>query len=279
MKKKYYGKKIEQKFRGVRSLKNPQKKIKKDKPIITIITVTYNCGNLIEQTIKSVKGLNYDNLEYIIIDGKSIDQTLDIIKKYNNFIDFWISQKDRGIYNAMNKGIKYASGDAIFFLNAGDKLRSKEFINLTKYYNKNKKLYGDNFVLCGTTIYTKGYPGFPFLKENFIPFLGRLPSHQSMLIPRKLQLKNMYDERFPVSSDKDFKLKIFLKKVKFINKKFIVCLSLPDGKSQNIKNHLNLRARTNEIFNIFKKNYNFLWAFIYSLIFYLWNVRKIINKN
>ncbi len=279
MKKHIYHKKVQQKFRHPRSYKNYLKKTKKNEPLITIITVTYNCGNLLEQTIKSVKSLAYNNLEYIIIDGKSKDQTIDIIKKYNNSIDFWMSQKDSGIYNAMNKGIKYASGDAIFFLNAGDKLRNREFINLIKYYNKNNKLYGNNFVLYGTTKYKKGYPGFSFLKENFIPFLGRLPSHQSMLIPRKLQLRNMYDEKFPISADKDFKLKIYKKKVRYINKNFIVCLSLPDGKSQNIKNHLNLRVRTLEIYNIFRKNYNFLWAFIYSSMFYLWNFRKIINKD
>ena len=77
---------------------------------------------MLERTIKSVKSLSYDNNEYIIIDGVSTDNTINIIKKYNNFIDFWISQKDRGIYNAMNKGAKYAKGEN-FFLNAGDKLK------------------------------------------------------------------------------------------------------------------------------------------------------------
>ena len=135
------------------------------------------------------------------------------------------------------------------------------------------------FVLCGTHIYTRGYPGFKLLEKNFIPFLGRLPSHQSMLIPKKLQLQNKYDEKFPISADKDFKLKIYLKNIKFVIENNIVCLSLPDGKSQNIKNHFNLKNRTFEMFSIFKKNYNFIWAFIYSLGFYLWNFRKIIYKN
>ena len=68
-------------------------------------------------------------------------------------------------------------GDAIF-LNAGDKLKNKEFVSLINIFEKNKKLYGKNFVLCGTHIFTRGYPGFKFL-ERPIPFLGRLPSHQS----------------------------------------------------------------------------------------------------
>ena len=264
---------------GGLQLKNYYKERQTGKPLITIITVTYNCKNLLERTILSVLNLSYDNIEFIIVDGESTDNTLKIIKKYNNKIDYWISQKDKGIYNAMNKGSKYANGDAIFFLNAGDKLRNKEFIKLIALFEKNKKLYGNNFVLCGNHIFTKGYPGFKFLKNNFIPSLGRLPSHQSMLIPRKLQLKNLYDEDFPISADKDFKLKIYLKNIKFVIENYIVCLSLPGGKSQYIKTHINLKNRTFEMFSIFRKNYNFIWATIYAFAFYLWNLRKIINKN
>ena len=267
------------KKQGGLRIKNLIKKSRKGKPLITIITVTYNCGNLLERTIKSVLNLSYDNIEYIIVDGESNDNTLRIIKKYNNYIDFWVSQKDTGIYNAMNKGTKFSKGDAIFFLNSGDKLKNKEFVSLIKNFEINKNLYGKNFVLCGTHIFTKGYPGFKILENNFIPFLGRLPSHQSMLIPRNLQLENLYDENFPISADKDFKLKIYIKKVKFIIKNYVVCLSLPDGKSQNMKHHLDLKNRTIEIFSIFRKNYNFFWAIIYSLAFYVWNFRKIIDKN
>lgn len=279
MYKKNFKKNDKKKLKGGLRFKKLSKKSYKGKPLISIITVTYNCRNLIERTIKSVLNLSYVNIEFIIIDGKSSDGTINIIKKHNNSIDFWISQKDRGIYNAMNKGARYANGDALFFLNAGDKLINKEFFKLIKLFEQNKTFYGNNFVACGTHIFTKGYPGFKLLKNNFIPFLGRLPSHQSMLIPRRLQLRYMYDEKFPISADKDFKLKIYSKNIKFIIKNYIVCLSLPDGKSQNIKNHFILNNRTYEIFSIFKKNYNFLWALVYSFAFYIWNLRKIINQN
>ena len=85
------------KKQGGLRIKNLIKKSRKGKPLITIITVTYNCGNLLERTIKSVLNLSYDNIEYIIVDGESNDNTLRIIKKYNNYIDFWVSQKDTGI--------------------------------------------------------------------------------------------------------------------------------------------------------------------------------------
>jgi glycosyltransferase involved in cell wall biosynthesis len=262
---------------GLRA-KNIFKKSILGKPLITIITVTYNCENLLERTIKSVLELSYGNIEFIIVDGRSTDNTLNIIKKYNNFIDFWVSKKDRGIYHAMNKGSKYAKGDALFFLNAGDKVKNRGFNRLIKLFEKYFYLYGDNFVLCGVDAYTVAYPGFKPLKNIFFPILGRLTSHQAMLIPRKLQLQNLYDENFPISADKDFKLKIYLKKVKYIIKNYIVCLSLPDGKSQLIKNHTELISRKLELFSIYQKNYNFFWATVYSFAFYIWNSRKIYNK-
>ena len=87
---------------------------------VSIITVVYNGANFIEQTIKSVISQDYNNLEYIIIDGGSTDGTQDIIKKYDDKIAFWVSEKDSGIYNAMNKGWRKASGDFIGILNADD---------------------------------------------------------------------------------------------------------------------------------------------------------------
>ena len=91
-----------------------------EKPLISIITVVFNGGDTLEDTILSVFSQCYDNIEYIIIDGGSNDDTLDIIQKYDAKVDFWVSEADKGIYDAMNKGIKLASGDYIGFLNADD---------------------------------------------------------------------------------------------------------------------------------------------------------------
>lgn len=87
---------------------------------ISIITVCYNSCTNIEKTIKSVLSQSYDNIEYIIIDGKSTDGTIEIIQKYSNNIDTFISEPDNGIYDAMNKGIKHSTGEWLMFMNAGD---------------------------------------------------------------------------------------------------------------------------------------------------------------
>lgn len=102
------------------------------KPLITVVTVVFNGEEFLEETILSVINQTYDNVEYIIIDGGSTDGTLDIIKKYEHAIDYWVSEKDRGIYDAMNKGVELATGEWINFMNADDFFASKYIIQKVK---------------------------------------------------------------------------------------------------------------------------------------------------
>ena len=90
------------------------------KPLISVITVVYNGEKYLEETIQSIINQTYDNVEYIIIDGGSTDGTVDIIKKYEDRIDYWVSEKDKGISDAFNKGVKVAKGDYINFQGDGD---------------------------------------------------------------------------------------------------------------------------------------------------------------
>lgn len=96
---------------------------------ISLITVTYNAANTIERCISSVAGQEYAHLEYIIIDGESTDETLEIINKYQRYIGIIVSEPDHGIYDAMNKGIALASGDIIGMLNADDWFASSDVLN------------------------------------------------------------------------------------------------------------------------------------------------------
>lgn len=106
----------------------------KNNPLISVVTVSYNAVLTIEQTILSVINQTYPHIEYIIIDGGSTDGTVDIIKKYANRIAYWVSEPDKGIYDAMNKGIRTAKGEWINFMNAGDLFYSKD--TLEKVFSK-----------------------------------------------------------------------------------------------------------------------------------------------
>jgi len=101
------------------------KQTQEDKPLITMVTVVFNGEAHLEETILSVINQTYDNVEYIIIDGGSTDGTLDIIKKHEHAIDYWVSEKDEGIYDAMNKGIHLATGEWTNFMNCGDSFYEK----------------------------------------------------------------------------------------------------------------------------------------------------------
>lgn len=97
-------------------------------PLVTIVTVVFDGESSIEATIQSVINQSYTNFEYIIVDGGSRDGTVDKIREYDNYIDLWISDKDAGIYDAMNKAITLASGEWLNFMNCGDVFTSKEIV-------------------------------------------------------------------------------------------------------------------------------------------------------
>ena len=96
------------------------KKSEKNKPLISVITVCYNAQETLENTIQSVLNQNYDNVEFIIIDGNSSDNSLEIIRKYNDYIDLWISEKDDGIYDALNKGVKFSKNKYYLVIGSDD---------------------------------------------------------------------------------------------------------------------------------------------------------------
>ena len=105
-------------------------------PLITVITVVFNGEKFLEETIQSVTSQTYPNVEYIIIDGGSTDGTLDVIRKYEHVIDYWVSEKDRGIYDAMNKGVNLSCGVWINLMNGGDVLNGTSIFELVNSNDK-----------------------------------------------------------------------------------------------------------------------------------------------
>lgn len=173
-------------------------------PLISIITVSYNAVQTIEQTILSVINQTYENIEYIIIDGDSTDGTVDIIKKYADKIAYWVSEPDKGIYDAMNKGISLSHGDYLNFMNAGD-----YFFNTSTISNISKKI--DNYdYITGIAVYPNGKLWKP-IKSSFTfkdVFKGGGVNHQASFIKKSL-LTDGYDCRYTIISDE----LLFLKKI------------------------------------------------------------------
>lgn len=168
---------------------------------ISVITVCYNCVSVIEQTIKSVLEQTYPNIEYIIIDGGSTDGTVDIIKRYSDRVNYWISEPDKGIYDAMNKGINRATGKWIHFRNSGDLFFSPYSIS-----NIFKESIDENTVIihgdCKFTFKDKSLilnpPGIEKY-EKIMPFF-----HPSMFVKTSFHKNNLFDSSLRSSADYKF---------------------------------------------------------------------------
>ncbi|MGE3613867.1 MAG: glycosyltransferase family 2 protein [Sulfurimonas sp.] len=152
---------------------------------VSIITVVYNAKDMIISTIESVVNQTYNNIEFIIIDGASTDGTIDLIKQYSDKISFFISENDAGIYDAMNKGIKNATGEWITFLNAGDVYINDQVISNifdNQIYNDEDLIYGAIALDCpsGMIVYPK-----EFTLLNLLFWGTGTLCHQSMFVRQK----------------------------------------------------------------------------------------------
>lgn len=177
---------------------------------ISVITVCLNSEKLIEKTIQSVINQKYSNIEYIIIDGGSTDNTLNIIEKYNSHINVLVSEKDDGIYYAMNKGIKLATGDLIYFLNCGDYLYNNSvFEAVAREYaeeNLSDIIYGD--IICYEDHYSKYYFG---PRNNIVEIIPRGINHQSMFTKKNVFEKcGCFDTEYKIFSDFDWLLRCII---------------------------------------------------------------------
>lgn len=180
-------------------------------PVISIITVVFNGEEYIEETILSISTQKHSDIEYIIIDGGSSDGTIDIIAKYNNVIDCWISEPDKGVYDAMNKGVSLANGQYVSFLNASDMYYPDSLNMIIESLKSDDFDYSvapvDILSSSGSQLFTL-YP-----IENFVYKKGsymQMPApHLSVFLKRKLfQDLGGYDLSFPLSADLDLLLRL-----------------------------------------------------------------------
>ena len=181
-------------------------------PVISIITVCYNAEKEIEATLKSVKEQTFKGYEYIIIDGASKDNTLKVIAESGVAPTLLISEKDKGIYDAMNKGLALAKGDYLMFLNAGDSLYSSNTLQQIADVAKNNPdvIYGDTAIVDADRNYLRPRRLRPPKHLTCNSFKnGMLVCHQAFLPKRELAMP--YDMQYRFSADFDWCVKILAK--------------------------------------------------------------------
>jgi glycosyltransferase involved in cell wall biosynthesis len=160
---------------------------------VTIITVTYNVEDIIKETIESIINQTYDNVELVIVDGGSNDRTLEILKQYESNISVLVSESDKGIFDAMNRGLDLATGVWVNFMNAGDKLSKNTILSEIDFELYAKESIG---VIYGNTLRSGKRLSYPF-PLNSIETGGMPACHQSMFFNLKvlkdsLKFKNQY---------------------------------------------------------------------------------------
>ncbi len=225
-------------------------------PKFSIITVTYNAGATLEDTIQSVITQTYRNLEYIIIDGGSKDRTLEIIEQYRPHIHKVVCEPDKGLYDAMNKGIKQATGDYICFLNAGDELHEDDTL-LLMVHSITESTLPD--VLYGETAIVDEEGHFVRMRRLSAPEhltwksfkSGMLVCHQAFFARR--DLVEPFDLRYRFSADFDWCIRIMKKSQTLHNTHLTLIDYLNEG--MTTRNH---KASLKERFRIMCKYYGYI---------------------
>lgn len=163
---------------------------------VSIITINYNNKAGLTKTIESVISQDYSQFEFIVIDGGSTDGSVEIIKKHKKHINYWVSEPDRGIYHAMNKGIFAAKGEYCNFMNSGDYFCDSHV--LTSVFQK-----GDSAnIICGNTFTTEWIKAPKSITMSFL--FNQTICHQCAFIKRQLLLKYNYDENLKIVADRKF---------------------------------------------------------------------------
>ncbi|SEO78779.1 Glycosyltransferase involved in cell wall bisynthesis [Mucilaginibacter gossypiicola] len=222
-------------------------------PRLSVVTIVYNNVRDIERTIRSVVNQTYTNIEYIIVDGLSNDGTLQVIDKYKSQVTKFISEKDEGIYDAMNKGLTLATGDYVIFMNSGDEFYDGKTVaavfasadDADIYYGETEMIDDD-----GNSLGQRRHKAPEKFTWRGFKY-GMSISHQAIYIRRSLA--EPYDRRYQLSSDIDWIIRAAKKAKKIINVNRYVAKYLVGGMSK--KKH---RQSLMERFDIMKRNYGLI---------------------
>lgn len=236
---------------------------------ISVITICKNEKDTIEETLLSILDQTYRNFEIIVVDGVSTDGTIDVIEKYSDKISHFISEPDTGIYNAMNKGIKIATGDLLYFLNANDTIYDENvFKKIIKAFKKNP----DIMLSFGNAYYvnrqnnTKYLFDYTKLYDSYFLFYKLNLFHQTMFYRKELFEKyGLYDENYIIAGDADKNMKFLLEqKVKAMYLPFVVANYAMNGISSSLKMKKIIQKEGNRNYRKYYYN-NFFYRSIFNL--------------
>jgi glycosyltransferase involved in cell wall biosynthesis len=223
------------------------------RPKLSIITIVYNNVAHIERTMLSVLNQTYSNIEYIIVDGASTDGTLDIVNKYQDRISKLISEKDEGIYDAMNKGLVASTGDYVLFMNSGDELYSKDTVAQVFASANNADIYygeTEMFNSGGKSLGQRRHKAPANFSWRSFKY-GMSVSHQAIYVKRSIA--EPFNRKYQLSSDIDWILNAAKKAKSIVNTHQYVAKYLVGGMSK--KRH---RQSLAERFDIMKHYYGMI---------------------
>lgn len=191
---------------------------------ITIVTVCLNAEKTIKGTIESVLGQTYLDIEYIIADGQSKDATITIIKQYiNDRRVRFLSEKDKGLYNAMNRALKHSTGNYVLFMNSGDTFCDDKVVEDIASYLTEDIVYGNAIRVYSDTQTRETYQGR--FKLISMLLMGKMMCHQSMFVRREIMCQYEFDEQYRICADYDFVVRAIKNKcsMKYIDRD--ICFS------------------------------------------------------
>lgn len=242
-------------------------------PLFSIITVTYHAESVLEETILSVVSQTYHNIEYIIVDGASKDRTLSIVNKYRDKIQAVVSEPDKGLYDAMNKGLKMAKGEYVCFLNAGDTFHEDDTLQLIVHQLNKSNVLPD--VIYGETALVDAQRHFVRMRRlqtpdtlNWKSFRqGMLVCHQAFIAKRALT--ETYDLNYRFSADFDWCIRVMKKASLLHNTRLTLIDYLDEGMTTK-----NRKASLKERFRIMAKHY----GYISTVLHHIWFVLRLLLK-
>lgn len=180
-------------------------------PKISIITVTYNAGLLLEKTLANIEKLKYDNKEIIVVDGQSSDNTMKIVRQYAEagIVTFYISERDKGIYDAMNKGVRLCTGEWVIFMNAGDVFASDNILQLVF---DGQQIEAD--IIYGDVVKQGQVKEAP---DNYYLYHRMIFCHQSVFVRRSCLLDIPFDIKHKLSADLKFFIEQYQHHARFLH--------------------------------------------------------------